>query len=216
MTFQPPGLSQKKQIWSTVRVSPGRATRCHESRWASNTVYSIFTSANAKSLTPESQTKPHCSSALTSVCPRGDHISPPSAIMFLVDSRLKHDHCKADLWNLLLVNSHSCKIYREVKLWPTTWHLGPRRNPRDVWSDVVLQLKRDCISSSFACFWQKYQNHFFGKRWNQHSNMSPSPSSMQASLDICFSVKQGQRCCLRFYLFILRVGIFVRCLRADD
>lgn len=74
-----------RRIWSTVRVSPGWPTRCHESpgvRRASDTVYPIFTSPNAESLTPESQTKPRCSPALTSVCPRGDHISPRQLLYF--------------------------------------------------------------------------------------------------------------------------------------
>lgn len=148
-----------RRIWSTVWVSPGWSTRCNESpgvRRASDTVYPIFTSPNAESLTPESQTKPRCSSALTSVCPRGDHISPPPAIMFLADSRMKHDRCEADLWNSLLVNQW-CKIHREVKLWPTTWHFG-RQNHEDVRSDVLFQHRMHCISSSSAWFWQKYQN----------------------------------------------------------
>lgn len=71
-----------------------------------------------------------------------------------------------------LVNPQSCKIHTEVNSWPTTGHFG--RNTK-----IILK-----------------------KRWNQHGNMSPSPSSIQATLNICFSEKQGQKCCLRFHLLI--------------
>lgn len=139
---------------------------------ASDTVYPILRSPNAEILTGESQTKPRCSSVLTSVCPRGDHISPPPAIMFLADSRLKHDRCEADPWNSLLwIRSHAKFIQKSI---------------RDLQQDILAEIPKSLKK----------------KRWNQHGNMSPSPSSIRAALNICFSEKQGQKCCLRFHLLI--------------
>lgn len=113
---------------STGGVAPGWSTHWHDSPgvcWASDTVYLTFTFSNTESLTPpESQTKPRCSSALTSVCPRGDHISPPPplAIMFLTPA-----------WNTIVAKP-ICEIH---SLWILSHAKFIEKPSRDLRHDIL-------------------------------------------------------------------------------
>lgn len=164
-----------QRIWSTLRVSPGWATCCRN-HWGFAEPLTLFIPSSALRTPKSWPASPRRSHAVHQCSPwftPEEITSPPRRLLCF--------------WLTPAWNTITAKPIRKI---------------RSRESAVMQNSYRSQFMTYNRTFWQKYQNRLKKKKWNQHCNMSSLLSSIQATLNICFSEKQGQKCCLRFHLLI--------------